>query len=214
MRKSAYELAVSWEAARSTSRGLPSGVQMLLDSTPEFKGASLLLGIPEHQVELTGGGHASQTDLWLLLGTESGVVSVAVEAKAGEPFDKPVPQWLSEGNERSGRPARLQQLCDVLGITHDQALRCRYQLLHRAVVPILEAKRFNLRRALFLVHSFEADPTGEPRSFADYACFADQLGATPHRNAISHVGPRNGIDLWIAWISSEPANDETVRRAV
>jgi hypothetical protein len=39
------------------------------------------LGIPEHQVQFDGGGHASQTDLWALLRAPIGLVSMAVEAK-------------------------------------------------------------------------------------------------------------------------------------
>ncbi len=82
--KSAYESAVAWEAARSDARGLPPDVAGLLDTHEAFRGATLLLGIPEHQVPLDGGGHASQTDFWALLDAPIGVTSVAVEAKAGE----------------------------------------------------------------------------------------------------------------------------------
>ena len=88
---------------------------------PAFAECSLLLGLPEHQVSLTGGGHASQTDLVALLATSRGVVSLAVEGKAGERFDKPVPEWLADASERSGKPARLRQLCEVLTLSDAQA---------------------------------------------------------------------------------------------
>src|SRR5947207_11246123 len=82
--RSALELAVSWEAARRSVRGLPPALGKLLDSSPTFSGSALLLAVPEHQVVLKGGGHASQTDLWALLRGPLGLISMAVEAKAGE----------------------------------------------------------------------------------------------------------------------------------
>jgi hypothetical protein len=210
MEKSAYERAVAWEAARSTERGLPFEVAALLDGVPSFAGASLLLGVPEHQVVLDGGGHASQTDLWVLLGTIGGVVSAAIEAKAGEVFDRPVPEWLRSASEQSGKPARLKQLCRILGITDVQAQRCRYQLLHRPSAAILEAHRFGLHRAMFLVMSFVPDPKG----FADYACFAEQLGIQGRENALVSAGVRDGVELWIGWLSAQTADEKTVRAAV
>src|SRR5580704_5583917 len=107
--RSAYELAVAWEAARRTERGMPSDVCTLLDATEDLRGARLLVGFPEHQVSLHGGGHASQTDLWALVDTSVGVMSTAIEAKAGEDFDEPVPKWLANASPNSGKPKRLQQ---------------------------------------------------------------------------------------------------------
>src|SRR5689334_19327954 len=98
--KSAYECAVAWEAARKDIRGLPPEVADLLDAYDQFRGASLLLGLPEHQVLLDGGAHLSQTDLWLLLDSPIGVTSVAVEAKAGESFDQTVSDWLKDASAK------------------------------------------------------------------------------------------------------------------
>lgn len=50
--KSAYEAAVAWEAARKSPRGLPPDIASALDSHESFRGASLVIGIPEHQVNL------------------------------------------------------------------------------------------------------------------------------------------------------------------
>lgn len=208
--KSAYELAVAWEAARRTARGLPADVRDLLDSTEEFRGSSLLLALPEHHVTLVGGGHASQTDLWALIDAPLGVVSVAVEAKAGEGFDRLVPEWLADAPEKSGKPARLNQLCEVLGIKPDQAGACRYQLLHRAVAAILEARRFHLQHALFLVHSFMKDPAG----FGDYACFAQQLGVQVTDGIVVRAGVRHGVDLFLGWLTSHPADNSLLGSAV
>lgn len=215
--KSAYESAVAWEAARSDPRGLPRAVAALFDSHPEFQGASLLLGIPEHQVVLPGGGHASQTDFWALLDTPSGVASLAVEAKAGESFDKPVRDWLKEapradGRPRraSGKPARLDFLCQVLGVSTEQAQDCRYQLMHRPVAAILEAKRFRLNRAVFLVHAFGANAD----SFADYQHWASCLGVAIRGPGLARLGTRAEVDVWIGWLDVPPASDATVRAAV
>src|SRR5436189_93560 len=102
-RQSAYEMAVAWEAERLGGHGIPDSVAAVLDSCPELKGASLLLGLPEHQVELHGGGHRSQTDLWALLDAPVGVVSTAIEAKAGEGLYQTMEEWLSGASERSGK---------------------------------------------------------------------------------------------------------------
>lgn len=216
-RKSAYECAVAWEAARSDPRGLPPAVAALFDANPEFQGTSLLLGIPEHQVILPGGGHASQTDFWALIDTPAGVASLAVEAKAGESFDRQVRDWLKEspradGRPRrpSGKPSRLAYLCEALGIDVERAQDCRYQLMHRPVAAILEAKRFRLDRAVFLVHAFGANS----ESFQDFESWGQLLGVEVSAKGLVRVGPRAGVDLWVGWLEAPTASDATVRAAV
>lgn len=201
---------MAWEAARSSVRGLPPAVANVLDTEADFRNASLLLGIPEHQVELVGGGHASQTDFWALVATATGVVSVAVEAKAGEPFDKVVREWLAEASDRSGKPKRLDQLCAILEIARDDALELRYQLLHRSVAAILEAIRFQVPRALFLVHAFGDNAA----SLADYRQWAQRFGLRAEADRVQYVGVRSGIEFWIGWVNVPPADDATVRAAV
>lgn len=207
--KSAFECSIAWEAARKSTRGLPPEVANLFDSHDRFQGSSLLLGLPEHQVVLDGGGHLSQADLWLLIDAPIGVTSVAVEAKAGEAFDQIVSDWLKDASAKSGKPDRLKQACNVLRLSESDVLECRYQLLHRSTAAILEAKRFRLRNALFLVHAF-GDNT---KSFEDYRYWASLLGVKAQANCITNVGIRNEIDMWIAWLSAKPADDKTVRAA-
>jgi hypothetical protein len=208
--KSAFEAAVSWEAARQTARGLPTELAVALDTQPEFRDASLLLGLPEHQVELAGGGHASQTDFWALLAAPIGVVSTAVEAKAGEPFDKTVAEWLAGSSERSGKPARLDQLCSILSIEKAAAMDCRYQLFHRCAAAILEAKRFRVNTALLLVQAFGDNGA----SFRDFAKWAKLLGVTARESALHHARTCDGTDLWIGWINAPVAGPAIVRAAV
>src|SRR5262245_20445772 len=70
--KSAFECATAWEAARQTARGLPSNIAAALDSDPSTAQAQALVVIPELQVDLPPGGHASQNDVWALLRTTDG----------------------------------------------------------------------------------------------------------------------------------------------
>jgi hypothetical protein len=190
----------------------------LFDKNETFRGASLLLGVPEHQVDLEGGGHASQTDFWALIDIPSGVCSLAVEAKAGESFDKLVSEWLTAAPEKvaaparrpSGKPARLTQLCRLLELDPELAKTCRYQLLHRPAVAILEALRFRLKTAVFLVHAFG----NNAESFEAFQHWARLLGADADVNRLHLVGNRAGIQLWIAWLGVPPASDATLRGAV
>jgi hypothetical protein len=208
--KSAYEAAVSWEAARRTPRGLPPSLAGVLDSNEHFRGSSLLLGLPEHQVALQGGGHASQTDFWALISAPIGVVSTAVEAKAGEPFDTTVRKWLAGAKPSSGKPDRLKQLCALLRITESDSMDCRYQLMHRPAAAILEAKRFRLNTALFIVQAFGANED----SFKDYETWAKLLGVVASDGALHEAGQYDGVTLWIGWVSSPAADHVTVRAAV
>jgi hypothetical protein len=202
-RKSAYEMAMAWESASGMPRGLPHDLCTLLDSTSVFAGARLLAGFPEHQVTLKGRGHASQTDLWALLCADvAGVFSLAVEGKAGESFGLTVQRWF---DGRSGTSSRLQQLCEVLAISEAQAQQCRYQLLHRAIAAIVEAKRFRLGTAVFLVQSFGRDEKG----FRDYITFARQLGVDVRENAVVDAGVREGIRLYIGWLTCAFADAES-----
>ena len=159
--RSALELAAAWELVSSTPRGLPSEVAQLLDSHPGFQDATLLFAVPEHQVEFEGGGHASQNDLWALLRAPVGLVSLTVEAKAGEAFGPTIEEWLADAVPTSGKPARLRQLKALLGITQDIPGSVRYQLLHRTASAIREAKRFGASTAFMLVQSFAPDPDSE-----------------------------------------------------
>jgi hypothetical protein len=208
--KSAYECAVAWEAARGTARGLPPDIARVLDSEETFSGASLLIGLPEHKVQLEGGGHASQTDLWALLSAPVGLVSLAVEAKASESFDDTVEEWLTDTTARSGKPARLKQLCRLWGVHEDEVKSCRYQLMHRPVTAILEAKRFGLSTAVFLVHAFGDNK----KSLGHYSDWRKALKIDNSTDAFQLAGKYSGIDLWMGWVASEPAPYKTLRDAV
>jgi hypothetical protein len=50
-----------------------------------------------------------------------------------------------------------------------------------------------------LVHSFGEQDVG----FEDFAAFAHILGTAAELNAVSHVGERSGVDLYLGWARGE-----------
>lgn len=187
---SARSLAYSWHEAD----GFPSEVRAALSSCPSLSSLQMLLAVPEHQVPLPGGSRPSQNDIWVLARSESGLVSIAVEGKVSEPFGPTVEEWLAEGTP--GKNTRLSFLCEQLGLCDAPPLSLRYQLLHRTASAIIEAKRFCAPTALMLVHSFNQSHLW----FDDYRAFASLLGCAVGVNEVSHVGIRDGIDLYVGWV--------------
>ena len=202
--KSAMEMAVCWESARTAVRGLPPEVADLLDSTPETRDAQLLLGLVEHKVHFKGGGHPSQNDLWALLRNANGLLSLSVEAKAGEPFDDYISQWLPKEGERSGKRERLQDLRDWLGLDGVELSQIRYQLLHRAASALKEADRFGARYAIFFVQSFNRD--ADRQSWDDFRRFGQVLGVELAEGRLSQASTATKVPLLLGWVTSEPTD--------
>ena len=80
---SAMETAVSWEVVVEKASGLPKPIASLFIASI-LSNPKLLLAVSEHKVPLAGIGGASQCDVWALVMTNAGTVSMAVEAKAQE----------------------------------------------------------------------------------------------------------------------------------
>lgn len=209
---SALELSVSWESARNTPRGLPAEVAGILDSVVALQGAELLLGVPEHQVQLEGSGHPSQNDLWALLRTAGGIASLAVEAKAGEPFDKIVRDWLPAPDQTSRKPLRLAALQSLLGLKSQDVSHLRYQLLHRAASALLEARRFHTEVAVLLVQSFNR--LADEESWQDFRRFAEVLGTEVNEGTLAMARTETSVPLYVGWVTSKPASDEAFAAAV
>lgn len=134
---------------------------------------------------------------------------MAVEGKAGEEFDKRLVEWLGEGS--IGKENRLKFLCDTLGLKERPNLELRYQLFHRAVSAIIEARRWRIPTALMLVQSFAESPT----AWNDYVAFAALLNVSAVRNDISSVRALDkGIALHLGWVDSEIAPDDLAAKAV
>ena len=107
--RSAHALAKLW----SDSNALPSRIETALRSNQDLKSAELIDAFLERKVDLESEGRPSQTDLLAVVGIDQRLAIVAVEGKAGEPFDKRVEKWL-DGSE--GKDARLKALCKILGL--------------------------------------------------------------------------------------------------
>jgi hypothetical protein len=189
---SAHSLAYTWHSVD----GFPLSV---VDAFRESELGTLefVAGVPEYKVALPGGDTASQTDLFVLGRTSSEeTVVIAVEGKAREPFgDSTVAEWRDGGSV--GKEDRLKFLRRVLDLRDNEVLESqRYQLLHRAASPLIEAERLNAVHAVMLVHSFG----GDNMWFDDFASFAELLGARPRIGSISRATRAPG-SLYVGWVS-------------
>ena len=192
---SARALAYCWQEAN----GFPNCVKRAFKKSniSLFQNIEILIAIPEHKVSLPGGARSSQNDLFVLAKSHDQLISIAVEGKVSEPFGDVVSKWLE--NPSPGRKKRLKFLCTELGLNVDSLSNIRYQLLHRTVSAILEAKRFNAPNALMLVHSFSQ--TGE--WYENYALFAALFGIDAKVDRIHSAGKIGTIHLYLGWVKGD-----------
>jgi hypothetical protein len=145
---------------------------------------------------MPGLGRASQTDVWLLARTGTGLVSIAVEGKVREPFGETVEEWMKDGGEN--KKARLAGICELLGIATCPP-GTRYQLLHRTASAIIEARRFHATHAVMIVHSFSQTDDW----YSDFEAFVISLGGTPNRGSLISIANRAGPSLHIGWVRGD-----------
>ena len=193
---SAMALADAWEHADPW----PAPVAAALNHDPELRDLDLLLALPEHEVPLPGGVRASQTDLFVLARATSGLVTIAVEGKAAEPFGhQTVSEWRAE--DTAGRKKRLAFLLDVLQLEDDERLATiRYQLLHRTASAVIESRRYGARHAVMLVHSFS--PTDA--WLDDFKAFARLYAIDADAGVVVHAAQLDGVTLHLGWASDTP----------
>ena len=193
--RSARTLAYCWESAK----GFPPEISSVLGASPyaDLHDLAFVAGFPEHEVPLPGGRRASQTDVYVLATGSAGLVSIAVEGKVDEPFGELVVDWLGY-DQSPGKPTRLSYLCDLLGITTDDAMGLRYQLLHRIASAIIEANRFKAGPAVMLVHTWAPNQEG----FDAYSTFVNALGGSPEVDSVTRITTVN--NLFIGWVRGEP----------
>lgn len=138
---SAFETAVCWKVASKTSSGIPGPLATILRAGG-LEEPFLLFAIGEHKVDLPGGPSASQSDVWALIKTTKGLLSLSVEAKAREPFGEEIlEQWLIGGGTALSsirRQARWHFIRSHLPEA-DSFLPVRYQMLHRCAAAVIEA---------------------------------------------------------------------------
>lgn len=190
---SARAFAYSWVE----SEGIPEKVKEAFSMSDEVQLRKIepIIGIPEHKVPLEGGLAPSQNDLFLLARAGSELVSITVEGKVSESFDRPVEDWLVNASE--GKKTRLNYLCALLGLEKDSVKPIRYQLLHRTASAIIEAKRFNAKFAVMIVHSFSQTHLW----FEDFENFVTLYGQTTERGEVKFLKEINGVRLFAGWIT-------------
>ena len=171
-----------------------------------------MLAVPELQVDLPGGGHPSQNDLWGLLRTGDGLISLSVEAKSGEPLDSLFGEWLSDATRMSGKPARLQFLRECLSLDAMDVSQLRYQLLHRTASALVLGERFQAKTAVLLIHSFGGH--ADDKSREAYRRFAEAMECSPAFESLVGVGRTTRLPLLIGWLTDTTASAEAIARVI
>ncbi len=190
---SAKELAECWER----SNGFPAEFQKLFSESENqnLNELELLLAIPEYQVDLPGGRRPSQNDLFVLArAKDEQLVAITVEGKVAEPFGDTLEAWLKDASK--GKQTRLKFLCDVLGLSVGPPSHVRYQLFHRTASAIIEAKRFNAKYAMMIVHSFSL----EHKWFADYQEFLGLFEVAGQVNKLVKLPHPENISVYAGWV--------------
>lgn len=192
---SAKALAYCWQEANDFPECvrkvfIKSGIKL-------FQNIELLVAFPEWKVPLPGGRRASQNDIFILAKGNNQLISIMVEGKVSESFDKTIAEWKSVKGR--GKQIRLTFLCDKLQLEKEQIDHIRYQLLHRTASAIIEAERFNAQNALMLVHSFSQADEG----FDDYCQFLALFGLKGEIDSLAFAKNINGIDLYFSWVRGD-----------
>ena len=202
---SARALAYCWE---EDNEDFPKCVRRVFKASGirQFERAELLLAFPEHKVPLPGGSRPSQNDVFVLAKGEGEgeLISITVEGKVSEPFGQTVEDWINDNSP--GKQQRLRFLLNLLGLSREEVDGVRYQLMHRTASALIEAKRFNARNALMLVHSFSQSD----ESFEDYRRFVELFGlAVGGVNEIVGTRHLDGVNLYFGWVRGD---EEYLRR--
>jgi len=208
---SAFETAVSWEKASCHAAGLPEPIAESFRGSI-FGEAKLLLAIAEHKVPLAGGLADSQCDVWALLHTASGGVSLSVEAKANEPFgegNESLKDWLVAGKSERSRGNRKDRWTHISAYLPSAAkeayLSVPYQLLHRCAAAVIEARRFDLPNAAFIVQAFDSPV----ESFEAFSLFCRSMDLKAEREHMQNTTVRN-MRLGIGWSDCPFSTDADV----
>lgn len=207
---SSFEAAVSWETASRSMSGLPGPINALLHEH-NYYNPVLTSAIAGHRLDLPGGG-PSRCDVWAMVNTSAGSVSLTVEVKAKETFsDDALVKWLISGGKTNIMDNRKNRWDFIL--SHfprtSSYLQVRYQLLHRCVTSIIEARRLGVPHTAFIVQSFNApDPV-----FEDYADFCKALNISAARGRMSTID-MNDMSLSIGWVDCTPATKAEIDTAL
>jgi hypothetical protein len=195
---SARTIAHSWLA----SDGIPAEIRSVFASSgiAAFQRLEPLIVIPEHQVPLPPAvGHPSQNDVFVLARAADGaLLSMTVEGKVSESFDKTVGEWRKSAS--NGKRERLVFLAQKLGLVGEVPDHIRYQLLHRLGSAIIEAERFGAKYAVMVVHSFSQSDEW----FDDFAQFLEMFGVKARVGELVAMGQRGPIAVYAGWARGDP----------
>ena len=191
--------AYAWENAD----GMPKEVASLFihADDPAIRDASLALAIPEYKVALAGGSRPSQNDVFAVLTSCGGLISVMVEGKAREGFDVRLGVWKKRTSPQ-GVKARLADIAENTGIATQIPDDIRYQLLHRTASAVIEAKRFHAPYAVMIVQSFVTDDT--ENHYSDFCAFVRLYGKEATKGRLIELATSKGCKLFAASIQSRP----------
>ena len=193
---SAKALAYAWQEAGD----FPHSVKRVFKNSgiKLFQDIEMLIAFPEYTVSLPGGRRASQNDIFVLARGNDQLISIAVEGKVDESFGELIADWKL--HDMGGKKVRLKFLCEVLQLDVTKIDHIRYQLLHRTASAVLEAKKFNARNALMLVHAFKKTKENYDQSFQDYSQFVELFGVKGKPDSIVRGKKIDSINLYFGWV--------------
>ncbi len=193
---SAKTLAYCWE----DKNGFPDSIRKVLEASG--LSSEMILAIPEYKVYLDTNRAPSQNDLFVLSRNQDELITIMVEGKMSEPFDKTIKDW---NDKTEGKKNRLAFLLDKLELTvkAEDLYDYRYQLFHRTVSAILMAEKVFAKKAIMLIHSFSQENIW----FEDFRRFSLLLNAknsNPEINQLYKCKVLNsGIELYIGWVKGD-----------
>jgi len=190
---SARTLAHRWE----DQDGFPSEIKDILSQHAIMAKAEPLLIFPEWKVSLPGGSRPSQNDVWILAKSGDDLISITIEGKVDEPFDKTVGEWKADASP--GKDKRLKYLLEVLSLQDPVPDSIYYQLVHRTASAVIEAERFGASHAVMLVHSFSP----EQQWFDEFSNFSSLFGLTAEIGRLMTTKARNGLPLHLGWVHGD-----------
>ena len=193
--RSAYQTAYSWFDAK----GIPATIRAILGTDSVLAEAQFEKAYFERQTNLDDTGRGpSQTDVLVFVKVGTGPAILGIEGKVDEPFGELVSDW----NDYSpGKLRRLAGLIDKLNLKYSKSIgSLRYQLLHRTVATLLEAKSAKANEAAVIVQSFDVKGTA---GFGDFQMFANALG-TPvsETGKLSAPIELDGIRIRLGWTTN------------
>lgn len=205
------ETAVSWEVASNSKSGLPEPIDKLFRDS-NYGEPVLVFAVAEHKVDLPGGNAPSQCDVWAVVKTSVGMLSLTVEAKAREAFgDEVLEKWLVAGGTEGSISNRKTRWDYVRSHLPESVsfLQVRYQMLHRCAASVIEARRLGFQHAAFVVQAFNTPA----KSFQDYAVFCQALKIPAARGSMGTTSV-DGISLSVGWADCPLASHEEVAATV